>query len=47
MSLFLLHIYTRVHQIAVHCAEVDNVEDTASILSFKPDRLGHALLLSK
>eukprot|EP00953_Heterococcus_sp_UTEX-ZZ885_P041053 20957-Heterococcus_DN1.PRE.2 len=33
-------------KIAVHCAEVDNVEDTASILSFQPDRLGHALLLS-
>ena len=34
-------------RISVHTAEVDNPSDTASILRFRPDRLGHALLLSR
>ena len=33
-------------RIAVHAGEVDHEADTASILAFRPDRLGHALLLS-
>jgi adenosine deaminase len=34
-------------RIAVHAAEVPNAADNASILAFRPDRLGHALLLSE
>lgn len=33
--------------IAVHAAEVPNPSDNASILAFRPDRLGHALLLTE
>ena len=34
-------------RIAVHAGEVDHAADTASILAFRPDRLGHALLLGE
>ena len=34
-------------KVVVHSGEVDHPEDTASILSFRPERLGHALLLSE
>lgn len=33
-------------KIAVHTGEVDHHSDNASILQFRPERLGHALLLS-
>lgn len=33
-------------RVAVHAGEVDNPSDNDSILRFRPDRLGHALLLS-
>ena len=31
----------------VHCAEINNPEDTDEIIDFKPDRLGHAAVLNK
>ena len=34
-------------RVAVHTAEVRHDADAASILAFRPDRLGHALLLSE
>ena len=33
-------------KVAVHSGEIDHAADTAAILKFRPDRLGHALLLS-
>jgi len=33
-------------RIAVHVGEVDDPQDTAAVVRFRPDRLGHALLLT-
>jgi adenosine deaminase len=34
-------------KISLHCAEMDNDEETRQMIAFRPDRLGHALFLNE